>query len=78
MRPSVRSQQVNIVPSPMAECTERPSEDDADVEMSSIVPLVESVPLGVLAGIESGIEDDAAEVVARMFSLLRPVSPGMV
>jgi hypothetical protein len=76
--PGVLGQQVNIVPSPMAEFAERPSDDDASVETSWIVPLVELVPLGMLTGIESGAEDDAAEAVARVFSLSRPVSPGMV
>jgi hypothetical protein len=78
LRPGVLGQQVGIVPSAIVELAERPSEDDADVEMSCIVPLVDVVPLGMLAAIESGTEDDAADVVARMFSLSRPVSPGMV
>ena len=42
------------------------------------MPLVELVRLGMLVGIESGTEYNAAEVIAGMFSLMRLVSPGML
>ena len=75
LRPSVKSQQVDVVPLPMSRFAESPSEDDAGVEIAWVVPLVELVPLGMLAWSESGIEDDAVEVNPGMFSLMRLVSP---
>jgi hypothetical protein len=62
----------------VAESAERSSEDDAGVEIAWVVPPVELVPLGMLVGIESGTEYNAAEVIAGMFSLMRLVSPGML
>lgn len=78
LRPSVKSQQVDVVPLPMSRFAESPSEDDAGVEIAWVVPLVELVPLGMLAWSESGIEDNAVEVNPGMFSLMRLVSPGML
>jgi hypothetical protein len=65
----------------MADFAERPAEDDAARGTAAVLLLVELVPLAMLSGSEPGTEDDAADTAdaaARMLSLARPVSSGIL
>lgn len=75
-RSSDGSQQVGIVPSPMARTAERPSEDDFAVE--TVLRPAELMLLDMWPGSESGTEDDVADDVAGMASLMWLLSPGML
>jgi hypothetical protein len=65
----------------MADFAERPAEDDAARGTAAVLLLVELVSLDMLVGCEPGTEDDAADTAdaaARMVSLARPVSSGIL